>query len=265
AIVEHYKKASKELKRAEDLYKIDEFKIVSGIGAEAKIGNNNYKIGGANLTLALSEGEGEKNDLRNIYLFENEKLIGEIEINDKVKDNAKEVIDKLKDNYELALVSGDNKFATERTAGELGIGNYYYQIMPDKKEEIISQMQREKKIVAMVGDGINDAPSLSKADLGIAIGTGQDIAIQSADVILVKGELENLLTLFKISNKTIRIIKQNIFWAFFYNAAAIPIAAGVLVPAGISVSPVMAAMLMAVSDIITVLGNSMRLKYVKLN
>ena len=146
----------------------------------------------------------------------------------------------------------------------MNIDNYYYQILPDKKQEIITKMQGEGDKVAMVGDGINDAPSLSKADLGIAIGTGQDIAIQSADVILVKGELENILALFKISNKTIRIIKQNLFWAFFYNAAAIPLAAGVLVPYGISISPIMASMFMALSDVVTVLGNSMRLKYTKI-
>jgi len=116
----------------------------------------------------------------------------------------------------------------------------------------------------MIGDCINDAPALSKSDLGIAIGTGQDIAIQSADVILVKGDLENILALFKISRKTISVIKQNIFWAFFYNAAAIPVAAGVFAGIGITVSPVMASMIMAMSDVVTVLLNSMRLKYLKI-
>lgn len=253
-----------------DLYKIDEFKIVSGIGVDAKIGGKSYKIGGANMIISGQklfgfDGKENPNGFNNIYLFEENKLIGEIRINDKIKENAKEVLDKLKsEEYNLALISGDGKAATEKTAHEVGIKDYYYQILPDKKQEIISKMQSEGRNVAMIGDGINDAPSLSKADLGIAIGTGQDIAIQSADVILVKGELENIQALFKISKKTISIIKQNLFWAFFYNAAAIPLAAGILVPYGISISPVMASMFMALSDVVTVLGNSMRLKYMKI-
>lgn len=269
AIVNHYKTYNDNSN--DKLYPVDDFKIISGIGVEAKIKSNFYKIGGANLIYENGYDKDEKvkkldiDSNSNIYLFENRKLIGEIRINDRIKEGASSVVNKLKHRgYEIALISGDGKYATEKIAKQLGIEDYHYQILPDKKQEIISQLQDEHKVVAMVGDGINDAPSLMKADLGIAIGTGQDIAIQSADVILVKGELENLLALFTISYKTIRIIKQNLFWAFFYNAAAIPLAAGILVPWGFSISPVMASMFMALSDVVTVLGNSMRLKYIKI-
>jgi Cu+-exporting ATPase len=268
AIVDYYK----SLKGGDaELYKPDDFRIVSGMGVDATIGGKSYKIGGANLInnnpnlKTLGSETPVLNGFNNIYLFENDSLIGEIRIHDRIKENAKEVIWDLKrENYNVALISGDGKTATEKIAAEVNLKDYYYGILPDKKQEIISKMQEEGKTVAMIGDGINDAPSLSKSDLGIAIGTGQDIAIQSADVILVKGELENILALFKISRKTIRIIKQNLFWAFFYNAAAIPLAAGVLVPYGISISPIMASMFMALSDVVTVLGNSMRLKYMKI-
>jgi Cu+-exporting ATPase len=269
AIVDYYKKEYPE-RSLNNMALPVEFKIVSGIGVEAKINGNNYKMGGVNLIntgvfreelFPLPKNEEQFN---NIYLFENNKLMGEIRINDKIKDNAKSVLSRLRKDYHLSMISGDGKYATQKIAEEVGIDDYHFQILPDKKEEIISLMQKQNKNVAMVGDGINDAPSLSKANIGIAIGTGQDIAIQSADVILVKGELENLLALFKISNKTMKIIKQNLFWAFFYNAAAIPLAAGILVPWGISISPVMASMFMALSDVVTVIGNSMRLKFMKI-
>ncbi len=268
AIVNHYNSVNPGNKGVK-LLKPDEFKITSGLGVEAKINGNLYNIGGANLinsgdlNLDFNEKDTDSSDYNNIYLFENKKLIGEIRIDDKIKDGAPKVINELKKHYFLSLISGDSKYATEKIAKEVGIADYHYQILPDKKQEIIESFQKENRNVAMVGDGINDAPSLSKANIGIAVGTGQDIAIQSADIILVKGELENLLALFKISKKTIRIIKQNLFWAFFYNAAAIPLAAGVLVPYGISVSPVMASMFMALSDVVTVIGNSMRLKFFK--
>jgi len=253
AIVEKYKSGGNG-----ELYRVENFKAFSGVGVEGIIGNKKYRLIGGN------HEEDEK--LKDIHLLENDELIGEIFLNDRVKENARAVVHEFnKEGVGVALISGDSKSETQRIAAQLGIEKFYYRVMPDRKVELVEQMQRDGETVAMVGDGVNDAPALSKADLGIAIGTGQDIAIQSADVILVKGELENLLALFKISRKTIRIIKQNIFWAFFYNAAAIPAAAGVLIPIGISVSPIMAAMLMALSDVVTVIGNSMRLKYVKLD
>jgi Cu+-exporting ATPase len=263
AIVEHFHSGNSNSSDNGSLLKIDNFLNTSGIGVEAKIGSDLYEIGGANL---LSKKYTDIKGSGNIFLFKNGGLIGEIIVTDKIKPNAKAIISRLKDeNYYLSIISGDNKQTTEKIAKELSIDDYHYQVLPDKKQEIIEKLQSENRVVAMVGDGINDAPSLSKADIGIAIGTGQDIAIQSADIILVKGELENIPVLLKISKKTIRIIKQNLFWAFFYNAAAIPLAAGVLVPWGISISPVMASMFMALSDVVTVLGNSMRLKYMKLN
>lgn len=263
AIVEHFNITNSNNVNNGSLLKIDNFLNTSGIGVEAKIGSDKYEIGGANLLTKKYTGTKSSG---NIFLFKNGELIGEIKVSDKVKPNAKVITAKLKDeNYYLSIISGDNKQTTEKIAKELSIDDYHYQVLPDKKQEIIEKLQSEGRVVAMVGDGINDAPSLSKADIGIAIGTGQDIAIQSADIILVKGELENIHALLKISKKTIRIIKQNLFWAFFYNAAAIPLAAGVLVPWGISISPVMASMFMALSDVVTVLGNSMRLKYMKLN
>lgn len=259
AITAEYKKDHNEL------LPVDDFSITSGIGVTGMINGNKYKIGGANLSEKEKLAGAEKSSSQNIFLYENDILIGEISLSDKIKDNAAEVLSKLKaDDYKIAMITGDSSVTAGEIAGQLGITEFKSQVLPDKKQEYVSELQNKGAKVAMIGDGINDAPALSKSDLGIAIGTGQDIAIQSADVILVKGDLENILALFKISRKTISVIKQNIFWAFFYNAAAIPVAAGVFAGIGITVSPVMASMIMAMSDVVTVLLNSMRLKYLKI-
>lgn len=247
------------------IYDVKDFVMTSGIGVTGNINGNIYKIGGSNLTQTEKLAVSQKSASQNIYLYENDKLIGEIELSDKIKDNAVEILNKLKaDKYNIAMITGDSKVTAADIASQLSIDEYKAEVMPDKKQEYVTELQGKGSKVAMVGDGINDAPALSKSDLGIAIGTGQDIAIQSADVILVRGDLENILALFKISRKTISVIKQNIFWAFFYNAAAIPVAAGVFAGIGLTVSPVMASMIMALSDVVTVLLNSMRLKYLKI-
>lgn len=194
------------------------------------------------------------------------KLSGIIEFEDTIRDDTKEEVAKLKDrNLGLYMISGDNETVTKKIADEIGIEKYSYKTMPEDKEKIISKLQSEGKNVAMIGDGINDAPALARANVGMAIGTGTDIAIDTADAILVKGDLKNIIRAINMSGHTVRIIKQNIFWAFFYNALAIPLAAGILAPVGIVVSPVMSAMLMAFSDVVTVVGNSLRLKTFNIN
>lgn len=208
----------------------------------------------------------ENTQSRNLFVSIDNKLSGEIEFEDRIKEDAKEILSRFKSKgLDMFLISGDSEETTKKVAEELELMNYSFRTMPDEKEKIISKLQSEGKNVAMVGDGINDAPSLARANVGLAVGTGQDIAIDSADVILVKGDLISLVRSINISAKTVSIIKQNIFWAFFYNAITIPVAAGLFASYGITISPVLAAMFMAFSDVITVMINSLRLKYVNIN
>lgn len=226
------------------------------IGSLNYIKENNIELSGG----ALEEGKG------NLYISIEGVLCGIIEFEDRLKPEAREIVKNLRESgYGIHMISGDNEKTAREVAGEAGIENFSSKVMPAEKEKIVSRLQAEGKNVAMVGDGINDAPSLAKANVGIAVGTGQDIAIDSADVILVKGDLRSIPKAVKLSAKTVSIIKQNIFWAFFYNAMAIPAAAGVFAPLGFVISPVMAAMLMAFSDVVTVVGNSLRLKYFKID
>jgi len=248
---------------------VKNFSNESGFGVSATVNDKSIMIGNEsfirskNISFSRVLFQTSKN---NLFVSINNEIAGVIEIEDKIKNEAQEVVKKLKDQkLNIFMISGDSENAATKTAKELGIKHYTYRTLPDEKEKIISKLQSENKNVAMVGDGINDAPSLAKANVGIAIGTGQDIAIDSADIILVKEDLNNILKSIRLSKKTVTIIKQNFFWAFFYNAVAIPFAAGVFVPFGIIISPVMAAMLMAFSDVVTVMGNSLRLKYFKLD
>ena len=247
---------------------IKDFKSENGLGLSALINGNSVLIGNEsfmknnNIKFSNILLQAGKN---NLFVSIGNQIEGVIELEDSIKEEAGSALSDLKAlGLNIFMISGDNENAAKKTAKELKIRNYSYRTLPDEKEKIITKLQDENKNVAMVGDGINDAPSLAKANVGIAIGTGQDIAIDSADVILVKGDLNNIRKAITISKKTVRIIKQNFFWAFFYNAITIPIAAGLFASYGLIISPVMAAMIMAFSDVVTVIGNSMRLKYMKL-
>lgn len=241
------------------------FKNIDGKGVSANVSGRNVIIGNNALLEEHDIPTFLNAERGSLFVGVDGELAGMIVFEDTIKPEAKKAVDELmKEGYELVMISGDSEKNVRLIADEVGIENYYYGVLPGEKQNIIALLQSQGRNVAMIGDGINDAPSLAKADIGIAIGTGTDIAIDSADVILVKGNLESIYKAIQLSQKTVRIIKQNIFWAFFYNTVAIPAAAGVLAPFGIIVSPVMAAMLMAFSDVVTVVGNSMRLKYTKL-
>ena len=248
---------------------VEDFTTESGLGVKAVINGKRIVVGNEQflrqngISFSNIIFEGSKS---NLFVGIDGEVTGVIEIDDEIKDEAASIVKQLKKkNIDVFMISGDNESAARRVAIELDIDNYTSKTLPDEKEKIVSGLQSKDRIVGMVGDGINDAPSLAKANVGIAMSAGQDIAIDSADVILVKDDLNSLIKAINISKKTVTVIKENFFWAFFYNALAIPIAAGLLVPYGIMIGPVMAAMLMAFSDVVTVLGNSLRLKYVKID
>ncbi|MCE5341383.1 MAG: heavy metal translocating P-type ATPase [Planctomycetaceae bacterium] len=193
------------------------------------------------------------------------KIKGAIAIADPIKESARDAVKLLKKQaIELIMLTGDNQKTAEMIAKELGIEKVYAQVLPQDKNEIIKRLQQQGKIVAMAGDGINDAPALAQADVGIAMATGTDIAMESADIVLVKGDLRGIIRARNLSRATMRNIRQNIFFAFFYNSVAIPIAAGLLYPfLGILLSPVIAALAMSFSSV-SVATNALRLRNTKL-
>ena len=179
---------------------------------------------------------------------------------DKIKSDAKDVVRELKrNNKKVYMFSGDTSKTASGVARSLEIDNYEAEILPEQKKVLVESLVKSGCNVAMVGDGINDAPALATANIGIAIGGGTDIAIESSDVVLVKSDLPAILRMFIIAQKSLKIIKQNLFWAFFYNIIALPVAAGVFYPLfGWSLSPMIAAAAMSLSSVFVV-TNSLRL------
>jgi Cu+-exporting ATPase len=164
----------------------------------------------------------------------------------------------------VLMLTGDNHGTAETVARKLGLDEYAAEMLPEKKSEVVKRLQGQGHIVAMAGDGINDAPALAQAHVGIAMGTGADITIQSGSVTLVKGDLRAIVRARRLSHATMRTIRQNLFWAFVYNAAGVPIAAGALYPVfGLLLSPVIAAAAMSFSSV-SVIANSLRLRHTRL-
>jgi Cu2+-exporting ATPase len=199
------------------------------------------------------------------YLSEDNKPIGFIVISDKIKESSKEAIHNLqKEGLKVIMFTGDNEETARAVSQTLNLDGYKAQMLPGDKLEEIKRLQAEGKKVAMAGDGINDAPALAQADIGIAMGTGTDVAIESAGITLVKGDLKGIAKARLLSQKVMKNIKENLFFALGYNSLGIPLAAGVLYPIfGILLSPMIAALAMSFSSV-SVITNSLRLRNLKL-
>ena len=253
-----------------ELLDVQEFESVSGLGVTALVNGQRLHVGseryvsqlGADTTLFSDPARqlAEKAKTPFYALIDN-RLAALIAVADPIREGAREAVESLHaTGLQVTMISGDNQHTAEVVAKQLGIKNVIAEVLPDGKIDAVKQLQQNNHKVAFVGDGINDAPALAQADVGIAIGTGTDVAIESADVVLMSADLRAVPIAHAISRATIRNIKQNLFWAFAYNATLIPIAAGVLYPFfGILLSPVFAAAAMAASSI-CVVSNALRLK-----
>jgi len=196
-----------------------------------------------------------------MYIAYDHAYMGVLGLTDRIKRNAREVVSRLKQmNIQVVMMTGDNEQVAKSAASEAGIGEYRARVLPAEKREIIKDFQRRGKKVGMVGDGINDAPALAQADVGIAIGAGTDVAKETGDIVLVKNDMTDVVKSIQLGRQTLSKVRQNLFWAFFYNVVGIPVAAGVLYPLfGISLKPEYAGLAMAFSSVSVVI-NSLLLK-----
>ena len=254
------------------LLNVEKFEDISGYGITGIIDDNTILVGNSklldrnNIENNYKEQEGMLAEKGNsiIYIVKNSEILGIIGVNDIIRENAKEIISTLKhSNIDVIMLTGDNEKTAKSIANILEIKNVIANVTPSEKTKIIKELKEEGKIVMMCGDGINDSPALALSDIGVSVNSGTDIARDSSDVILTKNDLSSIINLINISKETIKNIKQNLFWAFFYNTLMIPIAMGVLSPFGIAINPMIASLAMVLSSF-TVILNALRLKRIKL-
>jgi len=262
-----------------DLVAVDAFEAIAGLGIKGQLDGNRLLLGNKKLmagaavpldaeSLKTSEHMAEK-AWTPMFLASNGQLIAIFAVADPVKPESAEAIKRLQaDGLKIVMLTGDNKHTAEAVARQVGIDEIRAEVLPEDKKDQIAKLQKQGERVGMVGDGINDAPALALANVGFAIGTGTDVAIESADITLMRGSLHGVADAIEISNATMRNIRQNLFGAFIYNSAGIPIAAGVLYPlTGMLLNPIIAGTAMAFSSV-TVVSNANRLRlfrFVKIN
>ena len=237
-----------------NLLKVTDFKNMAGIGLSGKIKNKEYYIGNLKLLEKLKIG------CSILYIVSNKEIIGLIGVKDTIRSNIKTLLKKLNNlGINVIMLTGDNEKTAELIADELGIKKVIADMLPNKKADFIKSLIKDNKKVLMVGDGINDAVALVNATIGVSISDGTDVAVDSSDVILMNNDLNNIVELLEISKESFKIIKQNLFWAFFYNLIMIPIASGLFASLGIVMNPMIASLAMTLSSL-TVVFNSLRLK-----
>ncbi|QKY18610.1 heavy metal translocating P-type ATPase [Halorubrum sp. CBA1229] len=244
------------------------FEAIKGRGVRANVDGNEVYVGGPNLLSQLdSEVPGHlqrfaddagENAQTVVYLVRDGELIAAFAMADVIREESFRVVDALHDlGIEVAMLTGDSQDVANAVADELGIDTVFAEVLPEDKDEKVQELQDQGKLVGMVGDGVNDAPALTRADVGIAIGSGTDVAVQSADVILVQNNPMDVVRLVKLSKASYRKMQENIVWAAGYNVFAIPLAAGVLAPIGILLSPAVGALLMSLSTVIVAVNAQM--------
>jgi Cu+-exporting ATPase len=252
---------------------VDDFQAIVGKGIKGTIQGVTYYVG--NIALYEDTGKALDGSVRELYVKEelsgcspvlvwgDEGIMGLLCFSDKLRDESRGVIEDLKTmGIHVAMITGDSENGAKTISEKVGIDQFFYRVLPDQKAKFVEDFKK-KGVTIMVGDGINDAPSLAASDIGVAMGKGTDIAIESADVVLMKGQLSRLVSLIRLSKKTLWVIKENLFWAFIYNILGIPIAFGVLYPFfGIRLDPMFGALAMMLSSI-SVVSISLRLKLFK--
>nr|WP_324755214.1 heavy metal translocating P-type ATPase [Roseovarius sp. Pro17] len=253
---------------------VEDFSSVTGKGVGGRIGGRRVAIGNR----AMMEAEGaDPSELKEaadnaraqgqtaMFVSVDGKAVGLIAVADRIKATTPEAINALhKEGLRIVMLTGDNAITAKAVGDELGIDEVIADVLPEDKHDVIRRLQSEGRVVAMAGDGVNDAPALAAADVGIAMGTGADVAVESAGVTLVRGDLSTLVTALRLSRATVANIKQNLFFAFIYNGVGVPIAAGVLYPAtGLLLSPMIAALAMSLSSV-SVIANALRLRNTEL-
>lgn len=251
------------VKSSNDKYELKDFNSIPGKGAEGKVNGKDVKVVSPGYLkenkIEIKQKEKIEQLSRQgktvVFLLVDNKLTGAITLADIIREESKEAIKQLKEvGIKPMMLTGDNKQVAKWVADELGLDEYFAEVLPDKKAEKIKEVQSRGLTVAMIGDGVNDAPALAQADIGIAIGAGTDVAVESADIILVKNNPKDVISLIKFSRATYKKMIQNLIWATGYNVIAIPLAAGVLYSEGIILSPALGAVLMSLSTIIVAIN-----------